>query len=119
MNIDAKILNKDWRCGTISRAPTLQVQSLSLNPRARKKKKTIIQEAKAILNPLPCPLPLLLINQQKPPFHLSCQAPGTHAYNPRYSGCRDQEDSHSRPALVNSSRDPILKLSNTKKGLAE
>jgi hypothetical protein len=30
-----------------------------------------------------------------------------HAYNPSYSGGRDQEDKSSKPAHANSSRDPI------------
>jgi hypothetical protein len=33
-----------------------------------------------------------------------------HAYNPSYSGGRDQEDCGSKPAQANSSRDPILKI---------
>jgi hypothetical protein len=33
----------------------------------------------------------------------------THAYNPSYSGGRDQEDRGSKPAWANNSRDPILK----------
>jgi hypothetical protein len=32
-----------------------------------------------------------------------------HACNPSYSGSRDQEDHDSKPALLNSSQDPILK----------
>jgi hypothetical protein len=32
-----------------------------------------------------------------------------HAYNPSYLGHRDQEDHGSKPALANSSGDPILK----------
>jgi hypothetical protein len=32
-----------------------------------------------------------------------------HAYNPSYSGGRDQEDSSSKPAQTNCWRDPILK----------
>jgi hypothetical protein len=39
-----------------------------------------------------------------------------HVYNPSYSGGRDQEDHGSKPAWANSSRDPILKKPNTKKG---
>jgi hypothetical protein len=39
-----------------------------------------------------------------------------HIYNPGYSGGRDQEDRGSKPAQANSSLDPILKISNTKKG---
>jgi hypothetical protein len=31
-----------------------------------------------------------------------------HTYNPTYTGGRDQEDRDSKPALANSSRDPIL-----------
>jgi hypothetical protein len=36
-----------------------------------------------------------------------------HAYNPSYSGGRDQEDQGSKPAWANSSRDCILKIPNT------
>jgi hypothetical protein len=36
------------------------------------------------------------------------QAPVAHAYNPSYSGGRDQEDQGSKPDWANSSRDPIL-----------
>jgi hypothetical protein len=39
-----------------------------------------------------------------------------HAWNPSYSGGRDQEDCRSRPVLVNSWQDSISKLPNTKKG---
>jgi hypothetical protein len=39
-----------------------------------------------------------------------------HACNPNYSGGRDQEDCGSKPALANSSRDPILEKPITKKG---
>jgi hypothetical protein len=35
-----------------------------------------------------------------------------HAYNPSYSGGRDQEDCSSRPTQANSSRDPISKIYN-------
>jgi hypothetical protein len=41
------------------------------------------------------------------------------ACNPSYSGDKGQEDHHSKPARANSSRDPILKILNTKKGLLE
>jgi hypothetical protein len=42
-----------------------------------------------------------------------------HAYTPRYSGGRDQENRCSKPAWVNSSRDPISKKFITKKRAAE
>jgi hypothetical protein len=42
-----------------------------------------------------------------------------HAYNPSYSGARDQEDLSSKPAQANSSRDSILKILITKIGLVE
>jgi hypothetical protein len=42
--------------------------------------------------------------------------PVAHTSNPSYSGGRDQEDLSSRPAQANSSRDPISKIPNTKKG---
>jgi hypothetical protein len=37
-----------------------------------------------------------------------------HAYNPSYSGGRDQEDHGSKPALAISMQDPILKKPFTK-----
>jgi hypothetical protein len=43
----------------------------------------------------------------------------THACNPSYSGGTDQKDSDLKPAWANSSRDPILKKSFTKKELVE
>jgi hypothetical protein len=43
----------------------------------------------------------------------------THAYNPSYSGVRDQEDLSSRLAWANSWQDTTSKIPNTKKGLAE
>jgi hypothetical protein len=42
-----------------------------------------------------------------------------HAYNPSYSGGRDQEDHDSKPAQSNSARDPISKKPITKIGLME
>jgi hypothetical protein len=42
-----------------------------------------------------------------------------HAYNPSYSGGRDQEGLSSRPAWACSLRGPILKISNTKQGYWE
>jgi hypothetical protein len=39
-----------------------------------------------------------------------------HACNPSYSGGRDQEEFSSKPAWANCSRDPILKIFNTKQG---
>jgi hypothetical protein len=45
--------------------------------------------------------------------------PVVHACNPSYSGGRDQEDRGSKPAQGNSSRDPYLKKTITKKGLVE
>jgi hypothetical protein len=44
-----------------------------------------------------------------------------HAYNPSYSGGRDQEDHGSKPAQANSLRDPMLKKKkpSPKKGLME
>jgi hypothetical protein len=49
----------------------------------------------------------------------SCWAPVAHTYNPRYSRGRGQEDHNLKPAWENSSRNPILKIPNTKNGLAE
>jgi hypothetical protein len=46
-------------------------------------------------------------------------APEAKAYNPSYSGGRDQEDRGSKPAQANSSQDPNLKKTITKKGLVE
>jgi hypothetical protein len=37
------------------------------------------------------------------------------AYNPSYSGSRDQEDWGLKPAQTNSSQDPISKIPNTKR----
>jgi hypothetical protein len=42
-----------------------------------------------------------------------------HTCNPSYSGGRDQEDQGLKTAQANSSRDPILKKTITKKGLVE
>jgi hypothetical protein len=42
-----------------------------------------------------------------------------HAYNPSYSGGRDQEDHVSKPAWANSSWHSILEKSITRKGLVE
>jgi hypothetical protein len=42
-----------------------------------------------------------------------------HAYNPSYSGGRDQEDLGLKPTWANSSRDPTSKKSFTKIGLVE
>jgi hypothetical protein len=42
-----------------------------------------------------------------------------HVHNPSYSGGREQEDHSSKPALGNSSPDPISKKTITKKGLLE
>jgi hypothetical protein len=39
-----------------------------------------------------------------------------HAYNPSYSGGRDQKDFVLKPALANSIWDPISKIPNTKNG---
>jgi hypothetical protein len=41
--------------------------------------------------------------------------PGAHAYNPSYSGGRDQEDHSLRSAQANSFRDPISKDKNKTK----
>jgi hypothetical protein len=46
----------------------------------------------------------------------SSQAPVAYSCNPRYSGGNNQEDHSSKPAQENSSRDPTLKIPNTKKG---
>jgi hypothetical protein len=46
----------------------------------------------------------------------------THAFNPSYSGGRDQEDHNSQPALANTSGDPNLKkpiAKNRAGGLAQ
>jgi hypothetical protein len=42
-----------------------------------------------------------------------------HAYNPSYSGGRDQEDYGSKPAWANRLGDPILKKIHHEKGLVE
>jgi hypothetical protein len=44
------------------------------------------------------------------------RVPVAHTCNLSYSGGRDQEDHGSKPAQANSSRDPILKIPNPKKG---
>jgi hypothetical protein len=51
--------------------------------------------------------------------YLRSWAPVVRAYNPSYSGGRDQEDCHSKPAQANSLQDPISKTPITKKGLVE
>jgi hypothetical protein len=38
-----------------------------------------------------------------------------HAYNPRYSGGKDQEDHGSKPTQANSLKDLILKIPNKKR----
>jgi hypothetical protein len=45
-----------------------------------------------------------------------CWAPMDHAYNPIYSGGRDQEDHSLKPAEANSSRAPISEIPNTNIG---
>jgi hypothetical protein len=45
--------------------------------------------------------------------------PVAHAYNPSYSGGRDQEDLSSKPAQENSSQDLYLKKTHHNKGLVE
>jgi hypothetical protein len=45
-----------------------------------------------------------------------CRAPVAHAYNPSYSGNRDQEEGGSKPAQVNSLRNPTSKKPITIKG---
>jgi hypothetical protein len=40
---------------------------------------------------------------------------GGHAYNPSYSGGKDQEDCSLKPAWANSSWDPILKKPSQKR----
>jgi hypothetical protein len=41
--------------------------------------------------------------------------PVAHTYNPSYLGGRDQEDRGLRPGQVNSLRNPISKIPNTRK----
>jgi hypothetical protein len=43
--------------------------------------------------------------------------PVAHAYNPSYSGGRDQEDQGSKPAQANSSMRPYLKKNPSQKRL--
>jgi hypothetical protein len=45
--------------------------------------------------------------------------PAAHACNPSYSGGRDENYLGSKPAQENSSRNPIMKITNTKTGLPE
>jgi hypothetical protein len=40
-----------------------------------------------------------------------------HAYNPSFSGGRDQEDHGSKPAQANNSQDPISKKKKSKPSL--
>jgi hypothetical protein len=42
-----------------------------------------------------------------------------HAYNPSYSGGRDQEDRNSKPVWANSSQTLTQKNPSQKKGLVE
>jgi hypothetical protein len=42
-----------------------------------------------------------------------------HAYNPNYSGGRDQEDHSLKPAWANSSWDFYLEKTHNRKGLVE
>jgi hypothetical protein len=42
-----------------------------------------------------------------------------HAYNPNYSGGRDQEDRGAKPAQANRLQDPFSKETHHKKGLVE
>jgi hypothetical protein len=42
-----------------------------------------------------------------------------HTCNPSYSGSRNQEDHHAKPAQANSSAKPYLKKTLHKKGLVE
>jgi hypothetical protein len=49
----------------------------------------------------------------------ACREPVAHAWNPSYSGGRDQEDCGSNPARANSSQHPMLKKPFTKIGLVE
>jgi hypothetical protein len=48
-----------------------------------------------------------------------CWGPVPHAYNPNYSGGRNQEDCGSKPAQADNSLDPISKIPITKIGLVE
>jgi hypothetical protein len=41
-----------------------------------------------------------------------------HIYYPTYLGARDQEDCSSKPHWAINSKDPMLKITNTKKELA-
>jgi hypothetical protein len=43
-----------------------------------------------------------------------CQVPVAQAYNPSYSGSRDQEDQGLKPAQASSLQDPILKKTHHK-----
>jgi hypothetical protein len=45
------------------------------------------------------------------------QALVAHAYNPSYSGSRDQEDRSSKPAWAKSSEDPISKNLSQKRAV--
>jgi hypothetical protein len=43
------------------------------------------------------------------------QVQATHSYNPSYLGGRVQKDHGSKPDLSKSSKDPVLKILNTKR----
>jgi hypothetical protein len=63
--------------------------------------------------------PIQLLHANKRERERQSQVLVAHAYNPSYSVGRDQEDHSLKPALVNSSRDPILKKTHHQKGLVE
>jgi hypothetical protein len=58
----------------------------------------------------------MIVVSEETLMYLRCKLkPGVvaHAYNPSYSGGRDQEDHSWKPAGANSSRDPISKKAIT------
>jgi hypothetical protein len=57
----------------------------------------------------------VVIKKKKKNNQKQNQVPVAHAYNPSYSGGKDQEDHGSKPVWANSLRDPISKETITKK----
>jgi hypothetical protein len=61
-----------------------------------------------------------MLSQKRPDRKVNTgQLPMAHTYNPNYSGGRDQEDRNSKPAQVNSSRDPSLEKALHRKWLVK
>jgi hypothetical protein len=89
----------------------LNVLSLSGNSLLKKLCKWVVEHLPSKLKPWDQTLASPKKKKKK-----SCQVQEAHACNPGYSGDRDHEDSSSKPAWANSSRDPILKDPSQKQG---